>query len=222
ASSCGSSTGTTPSRWPRPRPPGCWRRATTPRCPTSRCRGSGPTSTTARSSSPAAQAPTTRCGSSPATWPSAASSPSTDGAAVSSAPWAGTVPATSSSGVSGWPRAWTTPTPSTWPGASPDMTSLAWALLALTLVIAALDWVAKGIGSKPMEYVFKPLTMVALIGVALALDPTDAGARSAFVVALVFGMAGDVFLMLPDDKRWFVFGLGSFLVGHLAYVVGLV
>lgn len=102
------------------------------------------------------------------------------------------------------------------------MTSLAWALLALTLLIAALDWVAKGIGSKPMEYVFKPLTMVALIGVALALDPTDAGARSAFVVALVFGMAGDVFLMLPDDKRWFVFGLGSFLVGHLAYVVGLV
>ena len=102
------------------------------------------------------------------------------------------------------------------------MTSLAWALLALTLVIAALDWLAKGIGSKPMEYVFKPLTMVALIGVALALDPTDAGARAAFVVALVFGMAGDVFLMLPDDKRWFVFGLASFLVGHLAYVVGLV
>lgn len=102
------------------------------------------------------------------------------------------------------------------------MTSLAWALLGLTLVIAALDWLAKVIGSKPMEYVCKPLTMVALIGVALALDPTDAGARAAFVVALVFGMAGDVFLMLPDDKRWFVFGLGSFLVGHLAYVVGLV
>jgi len=102
------------------------------------------------------------------------------------------------------------------------MTSLAWALLGLTLVIAALDWVAKGIGSKPMEYVFKPLTMVALIGVALALDPTDAGARAAFVVALVFGMAGDVFLMLPDSKRWFVFGLASFLVGHLAYVAGLV
>lgn len=102
------------------------------------------------------------------------------------------------------------------------MTSLAWALLGLTLVIAALDWVAKGIGSKPLEYVCKPLTMVALIGVALALDPTDAGARTAFVVALVFGMAGDVFLMLPDSKRWFVFGLASFLVGHLAYVVGLV
>ncbi|MCB1014063.1 MAG: lysoplasmalogenase [Acidimicrobiales bacterium] len=102
------------------------------------------------------------------------------------------------------------------------MTDLAWALLAATLVIAALDWVAKAIGSKPMEYVFKPLTMVALIGVALALDPSDAGARAAFVVALVFGMAGDVFLMLPDDKRWFVFGLASFLVGHLAYVVGLV
>lgn len=102
------------------------------------------------------------------------------------------------------------------------MTGLAWGFLVATLVIAALDWVAKGIGSKPLEYVCKPLTMVALIGVALSLDPTGAGARAAFVVALVFGMAGDVFLMLPDDKKWFVFGLGSFLVGHLAYVVGLV
>lgn len=102
------------------------------------------------------------------------------------------------------------------------MTGLAWGFLAATLVIAVLDWIAKGIDSKPLEYVCKPLTMVALIGVALTLDPTDGGARAAFVVALVFGMAGDVFLMLPDDKRWFVFGLASFLVGHLGYVVGLV
>jgi uncharacterized membrane protein YhhN len=42
--------------------------------------------------------------------------------------------------------------------------------------------------------------------------------RAWFVVALVFSLAGDVFLMLPGDL--FVAGLAAFLVGHLAYVGG--
>jgi len=54
--------------------------------------------------------------------------------------------------------------------------------------------------------------------VALTLDPTHAGRRTWFVVALALSMAGDVFLMLPRDL--FVAGLSSFLLGHLAYVVG--
>ena len=40
-----------------------------------------------------------------------------------------------------------------------------------------------------------------------------------FVGALVFSLAGDVFLMLEDH---FVEGLGSFLLGHVCYIVGLV
>ena len=45
-------------------------------------------------------------------------------------------------------------------------------------------------------------------------------------IGLVLGMAGDVFLNLPlcDPKRkdlWFLAGLGSFLLGHLAYVYAL-
>ena len=43
--------------------------------------------------------------------------------------------------------------------------------------------------------------------------------RAWFVAALVLSLAGDVFLMLPKDL--FVFGLGAFLLGHLAYIVGL-
>jgi uncharacterized membrane protein YhhN len=60
--------------------------------------------------------------------------------------------------------------------------------------------------------------MVALIGVAVTLDPTHAGRRDWFVVALVLSMLGDVFLMVPRDL--FVAGLGSFLLAHIAYVVG--
>jgi uncharacterized membrane protein YhhN len=61
--------------------------------------------------------------------------------------------------------------------------------------------------------------MVALVGVAVALDPTHADRRAWFVAALVLSMLGDIFLMLPRDL--FVAGLASFLLAHVAYVVGL-
>jgi len=93
------------------------------------------------------------------------------------------------------------------------------ALLAATLVVAAIDWWAVGTDRRRVEYVAKPLTMVVLIAAALALDPVDGTARTWFVVALVLSLAGDVFLMLPRDL--FVPGLASFLLGHVAYIVGL-
>lgn len=65
----------------------------------------------------------------------------------------------------------------------------------------------------------KPLTMVALVAVALAVDPRHPAARACFVVALLASLGGDVFLMLPGDL--FVPGLASFLLAHVAYVVGL-
>src|SRR3546814_4779076 len=61
--------------------------------------------------------------------------------------------------------------------------------------------------------------MVLLIGATLALYPTDSAVRAWFIAALVLSLAGDVFLMLPKDL--FVFGLRSFLLGHIAYVVGM-
>ena len=93
------------------------------------------------------------------------------------------------------------------------------ALLAATLVVAAIDWWAVATDRRRVEYVAKPLTMVVLIAAALALDPVDGTARTWFVVALVLSLAGDVFLMLPRDL--FVPGLASFLLGHVAYIVGL-
>ena len=98
------------------------------------------------------------------------------------------------------------------------MTSLAVALLVVTGVIAVVDWWAVSVGARRVEYVAKPLTMVALIGVALTLDATSAAQRWWFVAALVLSLAGDVFLMLPSDR--FVPGLASFLLAHVAYVVG--
>ena len=106
------------------------------------------------------------------------------------------------------------------------MDSTAWLLLALFLAVAALDWVAVHRQTKPLEYLAKPGCMAFLIAAALALDPADGAARAALVVALVCSTLGDVFLMLPGRQpgtpgpNLFVAGLASFLVGHLAYVVG--
>jgi uncharacterized membrane protein YhhN len=101
------------------------------------------------------------------------------------------------------------------------MNSTAFLLLALTLAVAMADWWAVGTDHQVVEYVAKPLTMVMLIAVALALDVSSEMVLGAFVVALVLSLVGDVFLMLPGEQ-WFVFGLGAFLAGHLAYIVGLV
>jgi uncharacterized membrane protein YhhN len=95
-------------------------------------------------------------------------------------------------------------------------------LIGITVAVAVCDWIAVATQVKLAEYVFKPATMIPLIGAALVLDPADRAARVWFVVALVLSLAGDVFLMLPDEETFFVPGLGSFLIGHIAYIVGLV
>jgi len=99
------------------------------------------------------------------------------------------------------------------------VTAVAWALLVPAIAVALVDWYAVATERRDLEYVAKPLTMVLLIGVALTLTPADPTMRTWFVAALVLSLAGDVFLMLPAEKL-FVAGLGSFLVGHVAYVVG--
>ena len=88
----------------------------------------------------------------------------------------------------------------------------------MAAVFAVADWVAVWRSSKSVEYLAKPLALVALIGVALTIVPEDESMRTWFVVALVLSLAGDVFLMLP--RNLFVAGLASFLLGHLAYVAG--
>lgn len=94
-----------------------------------------------------------------------------------------------------------------------------WVLIGATLVVAGADWVAVGTGRRRVEYLLKPATMVVLIAATLAIgDPVSDAARWWLVVGLVCSLAGDVFLMVEDH---FVEGLASFLLGHVAYVVGL-
>ena len=94
-------------------------------------------------------------------------------------------------------------------------------LLALAVIAAVVDWVAVIDKDKRLEYLCKPLTMVLLIAVALAIEPDSEAARTWFVVALIFSLAGDVFLML-QGRDLFILGLAAFFLAHLAYVFGFV
>jgi len=68
-----------------------------------------------------------------------------------------------------------------------------------------------------LEYFVKPGVIVLLI-TWLVINDGYQGPTIFFVIGLLFSLAGDIFLMLPDEK--FLAGLISFLVAHLAYIRG--
>jgi uncharacterized membrane protein YhhN len=100
------------------------------------------------------------------------------------------------------------------------------AFLVAAGVVALGDWFALSRHWQRVEYVVKPLT-IALI--ALAACFADLAAAKPWVLAaLVFGLVGDVALLFTDESRPihearlelpFLIGLGSFLLGHVAYVI---
>jgi uncharacterized membrane protein YhhN len=72
-------------------------------------------------------------------------------------------------------------------------------------------------GSPVQIYIFKPLTMVFIILIAVLKTKTSPAFYAfAIIVGLVCSMAGDIFLMLPSDQ--FILGLVSFLIAHLFYI----
>jgi uncharacterized membrane protein YhhN len=95
----------------------------------------------------------------------------------------------------------------------------AW-LLVVFGVYALGNWWAVEHGNRRLEWLCKPTALVALTGAAMALEPADQAVKAAFVVGLLLSLAGDVFLMLPSDR--FLFGLISFFLAHVAYVIGFV
>lgn len=88
----------------------------------------------------------------------------------------------------------------------------------LPLACALVDWYAVSRGDRRTEHWAKPATLIALIVAALVLGAAGNAAGVWMLVALVFGLAGDVFLLERSDRR-FRLGLAAFLVGHLAFVV---
>jgi len=73
-------------------------------------------------------------------------------------------------------------------------------------------------GPRVHVYLFKPLTMVFIILLALQGARPDASLyKYAILAGLGFSLVGDIFLMLPLKRV--IVGLVSFLVAHLCYIV---
>jgi uncharacterized membrane protein YhhN len=68
-----------------------------------------------------------------------------------------------------------------------------------------------------LHWIAKPLATLLIVGMALSLSTDGSTYRRWIVIGLLWSTLGDVFLMLPGD--FFLPGLLSFLVAHMAYLV---
>jgi uncharacterized membrane protein YhhN len=101
------------------------------------------------------------------------------------------------------------------------MDAFALALTALCALGVGLTLFGERNGVAIMTVVGKPSASLAFIALALHLANWDQGPDGyawLIVVGLVFGAGGDVALM-SKAKKWFLVGLVSFLLGHIAYLV---
>lgn len=90
--------------------------------------------------------------------------------------------------------------------------------MTLLFVVAALACLAgELLGMRDVVYVAKPVTTLALFAIASrTVDPVSPDYRTLISIGLLASLAGDVFLMLPDDR--FLLGLGCFFVAHMLYI----
>lgn len=93
------------------------------------------------------------------------------------------------------------------------------ALAVIAAVAAVGNWIAAARDDQRLDWVTKPVATTALLLIAVVADGTDGAVKPWWIAALVLCLAGDVLLMLQWDL--FVFGLAAFLLGHIAFVVGL-
>lgn len=100
------------------------------------------------------------------------------------------------------------------------MTEIMSAPLWMTICVVAgffMDWIAVALGWLKLKPFTKILAMALVILWTLSAVNFEVNlAVGLLIAAQLFGLAGDFFLLYPN--RWFIWGLGAFLVGHLFYI----
>lgn len=90
-------------------------------------------------------------------------------------------------------------------------------LLIFVCIGFFLDWLAIACNWKRLKPLAKALAMILVIAWTLIVSGLE---LDLFVVMLIlaqlFGLAGDIFLLF--SKRWFLWGLVSFMIGHFFYI----
>ena len=89
-------------------------------------------------------------------------------------------------------------------------------VLVAVLAVVAMLWSEARMPR--LEWFFKPLASLCFVALALQAGALEAGYGQMLLAGLLLCLSGDV-LLIPDNDRTFVLGLGSFLLGHLAYAL---
>lgn len=92
-------------------------------------------------------------------------------------------------------------------------------LIVFAFLSALINEIAEYKGNRTVVYFAKPAVMLSLLAWLYFYAGLD-GPLLYFALGIIFSLGGDVFLMLPNMDRWFVFGLASFLIGHVFYTIG--
>jgi uncharacterized membrane protein YhhN len=91
-----------------------------------------------------------------------------------------------------------------------------WSFFAAA-AFAFLDWASTWKGWKVRLYIAKPATLIFLILWTLQITGWQ-GSMLWFGIGLAFSLVGDIALML--NPRFFMVGLGAFLLAHIGYLIG--
>ena len=89
-------------------------------------------------------------------------------------------------------------------------------LFVLAGIAAVIDWWGVSKARVSVEFISKPLVIIALIGAALSIDASDGIVRGLVIAALGAALVGDVVLSTPDAR--FEAGVFALMVAHVLYI----
>lgn len=95
---------------------------------------------------------------------------------------------------------------------------MSYQFLWIAIFIASLDWLSVAKDWRKIEYIVKPAVILALIA-WLGINDGVGGEMIWFVIGLLFSLIGDICLLFQN--KLFIVGLVSFLLTHIAYIIGL-
>jgi uncharacterized membrane protein YhhN len=99
---------------------------------------------------------------------------------------------------------------------------LEYIFLVLFFIFAIIELFAEYKENKKIEYGTKPLLMPLLILFYMfgVLEATSINNIDWLIfVALLGAWAGDIFLMLENEEKWFLYGMGAFLINQIFYII---
>ncbi len=92
-----------------------------------------------------------------------------------------------------------------------------WPFALLTIASTAALLAAERAAWQPGVWIAKPLAAAGFVGAAWANGALETPYGVWILVGLVLSALGDVLLIPKESQRAFLAGLGSFLLGHVAY-----